>query len=38
MEDSIGVSTLNEVISRQVTAETADIDGSSKQKLKENLE
>jgi hypothetical protein len=38
MGASIGVSTLNEVISRHVTAETADIDGSGKQKLKENLE
>jgi hypothetical protein len=38
MEDSIGVNTQNDIISRHATAKTAEIDDSSKQKLKENLE
>jgi hypothetical protein len=38
MEDSIAVSTQNDVISRHVTAETAEMDDLSKRELKENLE
>ena len=38
MDNSIATSTQNDIISRHVTAETAEIDESSKKKLKENLE
>jgi hypothetical protein len=38
MKDSIGISTLDGVIFRHVTAETAELDNAGKQKLKENLE
>jgi hypothetical protein len=38
MDDSIGVSTENDVISRNLTAETVEIDDLNKKKLKENLE
>jgi hypothetical protein len=38
MKDSIGVSTLDGVIFRHMTVETAELDNSSKQKMKDNLE
>ncbi len=38
MEDSTAISTQNDVISRHVTAETAEIDISSRNKINENLE